>query len=1208
MFEGKIEVVKGFQTSVNIAYDINNDLKVRSFIPTNSALDVVEDVLLSTSPKATQRARMLIGAYGRGKSHLILVLMSLLYKKDMTLFTRLTEKMGLYNPELRQFAMEYIESNKKLLPVIVSGSSSSLTQSFLSALQKSLKMNELDDLMPETHFIAAVNVVNNWQENYSSTYEKFIDALGEPVDEFIYALQEFDSGAYEKFLSLYPSLTAGSTFNPFLGFDVVELYENVINELKVKGFDGLFVIYDEFSKYLEASINQASISDIKMLQDFAEKCDRSGDKQMHLMLISHKDIANYIDEKLPKEKVDGWRGVSGRFEHLHIQNNYSQSYEIISAVIKKEEKFWDKFRKDHATEFSNLEERFSSDGLFDSSDQETLNSVIFGCYPLHPVSTIILPRLSERIAQNERTLFTFLSSEQKFTLAEFLKKTTDEFPLVTPDYLYDYFEPLFRKEPYTSETYSIYKLTNMVLKNLDAASLEVRIVKTVSLIYMIQEFDKIAPTYNTIVDTFFDSVEDIKVIRDTLEKLIEEDCLVYLKRSNGYLKLKEKSGADIRSEITKFVEKAKNNVLIKQILNETGYINYLYPNKYNDENEITRFFEMKFIDSREIFERPNWEMKIENNDADGIVYAIIPRSENEIGLIESELLEEEHKHDRIVFIVPKDYSEIKKIGYEYYAVKELQSLVEEDELLFDEYDIYREDLEEVMRDFINAYVRPENNQTVYYYQGTKKQILRRSKLSALLSEICTKTFDRTPLINNESINKNHLTSAAVNSRTKLIRSLLKESYEKNLGLNGTGQEVSFMRSTLVRTGILENLGSNPLVNMSGNTEEIRYLLATINQFFLSAGESKKCFNELYDMLTKPSYGLGLKLGIIPVYVSLVINMYKNNLVILHNKEEVKLTADLINSISKNPSEFHAVLENWNEEKGLYVKGLEELFSEFTNQNERQFNSFTYITAAMTRWYMGLPKYAKNLECYFYGSQCDVSKTWIDSSQKRFINGVKTAHMNSREFLFEKTFTIFKYKEFNLEVLQKIESIKMKYDNLIPELCVSLSNELKFIFRSGNSTDSSLISVLRDWQDGLKVETMNHIFNNYENQVFDLINNASNNETQFIQKLGRLLTSLRMEDWNQATIDMFLQEVEKVKSIVEEYDNNEEKESVSSEVYKIAFVDHMGSEVIKSFGKAEYGSKAKLLRNEIMNSIDEMGQSITDQEKRQVLMELIEKMI
>ena len=43
------------------------------------------------------------------------------------------------------------------------------------------------------------------------------------------------------------------------------------------------------------------------------------------------------------------------------------------------------------------------------------------------------------------------------------------------------------------------------------------------------------------MDTFRDTVENPKQIDDALTELIDKDCIVYLKRSNGYLKIKETS-------------------------------------------------------------------------------------------------------------------------------------------------------------------------------------------------------------------------------------------------------------------------------------------------------------------------------------------------------------------------------------------------------------------------------------------------------------------------------------------------------------------------------------------------------------------------------------------------------------------------------------------------------------------------------------------
>lgn len=73
-----IDVAKNFLSSVNISYDIGNKEKIKSFIPTQDFLQLLEDILLSTKEDSTKRARILIGAYGKGKSYMILEILSLL--------------------------------------------------------------------------------------------------------------------------------------------------------------------------------------------------------------------------------------------------------------------------------------------------------------------------------------------------------------------------------------------------------------------------------------------------------------------------------------------------------------------------------------------------------------------------------------------------------------------------------------------------------------------------------------------------------------------------------------------------------------------------------------------------------------------------------------------------------------------------------------------------------------------------------------------------------------------------------------------------------------------------------------------------------------------------------------------------------------------------------------------------------------------------
>ena len=1208
MLNNKIEVAKGFQTSVNIAYDLHDDNKAASFIPTMSSLDIIEEVLLSTAPTSTDRARILIGAYGRGKSHIILVLLSMLFKKDKSLYSQLLEKMKAYNPELYDYTEEYLNSSRKLLPIVVSGSSSSLTQSFLFALQQALNNENLNDIMPDTHFTASINAIESWRTDYPETYEQFESELEMPVDQFILELKEYNVEAYEKFLELYPKLTAGSTFNPFLGFDVVELYEKVVDKLTSKGYEGVYIVYDEFSKYLESSIGNATISDIKLLQDFAEKCTRSGKKQMHLMLICHKDIANYIDNQLPKEKVDGWRGVSGRFKHTNLHNNFAQMYEIISAVIKKDATFWDEFITEHKAQFEELESRYTSNGLLDGSSQEGIKSAIYGCYPLHPVSTFILPRLSEKVAQNERTLFTFLSSEDKHTLSAFLKIAEGAFPMLTPDYLYDYFEPLFRKEPYTSDIHKTYRLTANVLQKVEDGSIHAKIIKTLSLIYIVEQFEKLPPVYDVIVDAYRDVVGDTKVISEALTELVNKECIVYLKRSNNYLKLKESSGVDVPQEIAKKIESNRATLSVRDILNKSAFDSFMYPTRYNDEHEITRYFDFVFISSKEFWAVDNWDLKIEETLADGVVYAIVPENASDIKNIGKALLDGNGKNDRIVFCVPKKYVDIEKIAFEYKAVQDLKALVVDDEVLSDEYDIYIEDLEEVIGSYIYSYARPENGGADYYHNGEKKSIFRKAQMSALLSDICEMLYPHSPVINNESINKNVLPTVAINSRSKLLSGLLNTSLEPNLGLSGTGQDVSIMRSTLLQTGVIENISSEPSINLQPQDDNVRFMLHTIQDFFARAGvNGEQNLGDLYELLTSHKNGIGLKLGVIPIYIATVLHLHRNNIVIKRGTVEQKLSADLLNLINDAPQNYSVVLENWNEDKANYLAQLEQLFEKHIHEQEKVYNSFAYIVQAMCRWYMSLPKYSKELTKVYKGLDAKEQFKNVSLSHKKFVSSLKQLDINPRDYLFEKLFEIYGYSEFNVDVIDNIIQTKKEYDEAVDSLIKVLVNDVKVVFAPNGNPRGSLTSIVKDWYGELKETTTQHLFIHNENRILEMMQSITNDEKAFVQRIAKAITGLRVEDWNDKVIVSFIDELTAFKQTIEDFNSQSEQSIDLGDTYKLVTTTSDGKEVVKSFSRSEYSDRAKLLYNDILNSIDEMGQAITDQEKRQILFEILEKL-
>ena len=54
------------------------------------------------------------------------------------------------------------------------------------------------------------------------------------------------------------------------------------------------------------------------------------------------------------------------------------------------------------------------------------------------------------------------------------------------------------------------------------------------------------------------------------------------------------------------------------ILNSLPFDNYLYPTRYNDENEIIRYFDFIFVKSSEIYNK-NY-LKLKKQYSDGVVF------------------------------------------------------------------------------------------------------------------------------------------------------------------------------------------------------------------------------------------------------------------------------------------------------------------------------------------------------------------------------------------------------------------------------------------------------------------------------------------------------------------------------------------------------------------------------------------------------------
>lgn len=454
--------------------------------------------------------------------------------------------------------------------------------------------------------------------------------------------------------------------------------------------------------------------------------------------------------------------------------------------------------------------------------------------------------------------------------------------------------------------------------------------------------------------------------------------------------------------------------------------------------------------------------------------------------------------------------------------------------------------------------------------------------------------------------KDSITSTARNSRNKLVTALLEKEIQANLGLSGSGQDVSFMRSTLVYTGILQEKGEETILNLIPEDRNLEQLLTVID-CFLSSSEAEEGLNfqDLYDKLTLPEHGFGIKKGLIPIYLSVILHFKREYLLITTNDEEVPISCDTLNSINEAPHKFVVTLDYYDREKEGYLQGMRELFQDYLPKNQRFSNIYHEITASMHRWYLHLPQYTKSAKTVYKGhGEEDVP---LDNEYLKLFKELKGTVLHNREFILEKLPIIFGSGENYSELLHAIFSFRQSMDKLKSALTARLIYDVKDILAPQRKNESSLYSLVKNFLEKLNKETLNHLFPQGEERILEHFKAVNHDEATFVDKLGQLVTQLRTDDWNRTTVDLFYSSLqESLDIIMAQQKVSKEEKSPNSKGYTLTIVTGEGK-TTKNFEKVEKTKRGDLLSSEIETALDEMGASISVGEKRQILIHHLEKL-
>lgn len=1173
-----IQTNQSFRKSVNLQLDMGNYERIGSYIPTRSSVAILDRYFAAAEGESGENATILIGPYGKGKSHLLLVLLALLQgktKHNDALLQKIEKSAG---REAADHIFKVTDSGAKYLSVLVNPiAGDDLNQTFVMALREALIREKLEHIAPDSYYSEAVKTIANWKKDYPETYHKLEEILKKKkstVTKFIKQLEQQNKKELEYFMESYPVLTAGSIFAPMLQAGALKTYQQIIRMLTEEyGYTGIYIVFDEFSKYIEGHGEDGFSNDMRTLQDMCELANQSG-SALFLTLVAHKSIHEY-SKGIPLSAKNAFRGVEGRLAEVEFVVSAQNNYELIAdAIVKKEPEFSIEYAKVAQLEsYRKLIEESWELPCFRKlfSKEEFQETIAKGCFPMVPLFNYALLHISERIAQNERTIFTFLAGDGQGSLSWLLVRGENQ--VIGIDKVYDYFKGLFREtadQPYIHNEWM--KAENALSQVED--EIEQAVLKAIAVIRMIRREEELPAKDRSIrLALAIDEEECMRAIA----KLKEQNLITY-RSSIGVYAFCNHVEVDVEKAITKKAAEYENKDILCETLRDVLEMEYEIPKQYNQKYAITRFFQYVYLRTEDFYKLSSADYLFEESFADGKVIVLLQEEVTDRKKLQKHL--DELKDRRILLLVTEQKVMLDELVKKYRAVDALmndEKFIDGNKILLQELGLYLEDMAFEINAAIEEAYLPEN-QHVWIMQAEEKTTKGTSAatFSKMLSEICESYYSFSPRVNHELVNIQNVGTQYLKARNMVVKKILEETdcsaYEK-----GTSPEAMVYRAAFVHTN--GDIGC-------------QRVYSEIDAYFRKCAGNRVSFGELYHRLLGKDYGV--RKGVIPLFLAKKLADMEATAVIYVGNREMEADYETLNKVNEQPERYELYLEQETAEKEQYLQRLEEIFCVERSYTVSKQGRVSSIVTCMQNWYRSLPQYAMvttNFE--------------VDTIEqvKTLRNSLKRAEINPRELIFDKLPTAYGAGDY-LGAVNNLNKCKMLLDQKLECLQQTLAVITKQEF--GVQKTASLKAALIEWYQEQSASSKSYILSTVVSNFMKYIGTLNtNDEGEIVAKLSKIVMDMYIEDWRDETIELFKEELSHVREQVEAIkDQSENGENQS----RIILKDAQGNEIAKYYDANTQDSTSMYLKNVMSEALEEFGDTLEMNQKVAVLVEMLEELL
>ena len=696
---------------------------------------------------------------------------------------------------------------------------------------------------------------------------------------------------------------------------VVALFEDLARlSSERESAQGVIVIVDELGKLLEHAALQPEDSDVQVLQELAEASSRSHETPMWFVTILHQQFSQYAS-RLGRSHQREWARVQQRFFDVPCVLDGLDALQLSAAAIGGAEASCiqsNRRVREVARKCAMLAPRGS---------EEDFETLCVSCYPLHPTVVLLLPSIFRRFGQNERSLFSFLSADEPFSLTNWMQKqefAEDDPPFVRLPHLYDYtLHTLIGGAPSPQIARMWLEAEDALARLGDAAEPEVHTLKAISLLNLVGDASRLPASRDILELALTSPGVGPKHLGEILDTLKVKRLLVYRRFRNAY-RLSEGSDIDIGERLAEAYQNLPTQSVALSVAKDLCPAPPFVARKHSYLKGMLRLFSVipSSFDGLEA-------ALAAKDEADGHVICCLVDNDEQAAGVAGGL--GEHADCSSIVMVAVQTDQLAEAARDVTAlewVKNNTPSLAGDRVARQELEERRLEASMAFRSEWNRIFTPGLGKAAVYWKGELRPEVASSKaLTELVSTAADETFPYAPTIQNELINRRNLSSAAAAARRNLIEAMVLHSDEERLGLTGYPPERSIYESVLKNSGIhrLDTTGRWELGRPNddpGLQEAWDHILEVSHSATLQPISLASLFSQLSD----PPFGIAD--GFVPVLFYACLHANSATMALYEDSRFVpKIELPVLERMMRNPGSYSVVRFDIDGERAAVVKRL-----------------------------------------------------------------------------------------------------------------------------------------------------------------------------------------------------------------------------------------------------------------------------------------------